>query len=114
MMGIQLSAPKAPAGHELLDLPNGDLEGLPKQAEDLTRELFHWLRADSLGVLTAIAIGVALYFALVFARGFARRRLSRNLTFGSWGWVAFSILFNTGLAYAVATAAYQIGRVVWG
>ncbi len=104
-MGIQLSAPKAPAGHELLDLPNGDLEGLPKQAEDLTRELFHWLRADSLGVLTAIAIGVALYFALVFARGFARRRLSRNLTFGSWGWVALKVVARTRSFFLVMVSA---------
>ncbi len=33
---------------------------------------------------------------------------------GSWGWLVFSIVFNTALAYAVAVTAYQVGRAVWG
>ena len=31
---------------------------------------------------------------------------------GSWGWLAFSILFNTALAYGVAVIAYQVGKSV--
>ena len=27
---------------------------------------------------------------------------------GSWGWVAFSMIFNTVFAYGVAAAAYRI------
>ena len=32
----------------------------------------------------------------------------------SWGWAAFSVIFNTGFAFALATAAYQLGmRMGW-
>ena len=32
----------------------------------------------------------------------------------SWGWAAFSVIFNTGFAFALAAAAYQLGmRMGW-
>ena len=31
---------------------------------------------------------------------------------GNWGWVAFSMLFNTAFAYVVAAAAYRIVMAV--
>jgi ferrous iron transport protein B len=30
---------------------------------------------------------------------------------GSWGWAGFSVVFNTILAFAVATVVYQIGSL---
>ncbi|HIW00937.1 MAG TPA: ferrous iron transport protein B [Candidatus Desulfovibrio intestinipullorum] len=32
---------------------------------------------------------------------------------GSWGWLLFSMIFNTALAFAVATAAYHIGKTIF-
>ena len=63
-----------------------------------------WSKATALSLMLFVLLYSPCFVALVVIRQEA----------GSWGWVAFSVLFNTGLAYAVATAAYQIGRVVWG
>ena len=63
-----------------------------------------WSKATALSLMLFVLLYSPCFVALVVIRQEA----------GSWGWVVFSILFNTGLAYAVATAAYQIGRVVWG
>jgi ferrous iron transport protein B len=32
---------------------------------------------------------------------------------GHWGWALFSVTFNTTFAFLLATAVYQIGRLVW-
>ena len=63
-----------------------------------------WSKATALSLMLFVLLYSPCFVALVVIRQEA----------GSWGWVAFSILFNTALAYGVATAAYQIGRVVWG
>ena len=63
-----------------------------------------WSKATALSLMLFVLLYSPCFVALVVIRQEA----------GSWGWVAFSVLFNTGLAYAVATAAYQIGRAVWG
>ncbi|WP_374287834.1 ferrous iron transport protein B [Desulfovibrio desulfuricans] len=63
-----------------------------------------WSKATALALMLFVLLYSPCFVALVVIRQEA----------GSWGWVAFSILFNTGLAYAVATAAYQLGRVAWG
>lgn len=120
MIGLQTSAQKAPpASNDLLSVPGTEVESLPAQVEELTRELFHWLRADSLGLLAAIAIGVALYFAFVFARSFARRRLSRTVAFGSWGWVALKVLAKTRSFFLAMVSAKIVGTLfqspaMWG
>lgn len=32
----------------------------------------------------------------------------------SWGWAVFSVLFNTGFAFGLSTAIYQLGiRLGW-
>ena len=63
-----------------------------------------WSKATALSLMLFVLLYSPCFVALVVIRQEA----------GSWGWVAFSILFNTALAFAVATAAYQIGRSVWG
>lgn len=63
-----------------------------------------WSKATALSLMLFVLLYSPCFVALVVIRQEA----------GSWGWVAFSILFNTALAFAVATAAYQIGRTVWG
>ncbi len=63
-----------------------------------------WSKATALSLMLFVLLYSPCFVALVVIRQEA----------GSWGWVAFSILFNTALAYAVATAAYQVGRSVWG
>ena len=63
-----------------------------------------WSKATALSLMLFVLLYSPCFVALVVIRQEA----------GSWGWVAFSILFNTLLAYVVAVAAYQVGRTVWG
>lgn len=92
-------------GTDIAGAAGEDLLALPKQAEDLTRDLYQWLRADSLGALAAVALGLFLYAAFLFARGQARRRLSRTAVFGSWGWVALRVLSRTRSFFLVMVSA---------
>jgi small-conductance mechanosensitive channel len=87
----------AEAGVELLSLP--------EQAEELTRELYDWLRTDSLGLLAGVAVGAGLYLLLILARRWARRRLSRRAAFGSWGWVALKVVAKTRSFFLVMASA---------
>ena len=59
---------------------------------------------------TALAL---MLFVLLYSPCFVALAVIRQET-GSWKWAAFSLIFNTALAYAVAVCAYQIGRSVWG
>jgi small-conductance mechanosensitive channel len=93
------------AASELLATAGGELLSLPEQAEELTRELFEWLRTDSLGLLAGIAIGSGLYLLMVLARRWARRRLARTAAFGSWGWVALKVLARTRSFFLVMASA---------
>ncbi len=79
--------------------------GIPEQAEELTRDLYDWLLADSLGALAAVALGLVLYALFLFARGRARRRLSRTATFGSWGWIALRVVSRTRSFFLVTVSA---------
>ncbi|MDR2819736.1 MAG: ferrous iron transport protein B [Desulfovibrio sp.] len=63
-----------------------------------------WSKATALALMLFVLLYSPCFVALVVIRQEA----------GSWGWVAFSMVFNTILAYAVATCAYQGGRVFWG
>jgi len=63
-----------------------------------------WSRATGLALMLFVLLYSPCFVTLVVIRHEA----------GSWGWVAFSMLFSTGLAYAVAVTAYQIGSRVWG
>jgi small-conductance mechanosensitive channel len=108
-MAIQSASNAAPAkgatGKDLVDKYGEDLLGLPEQAEDLTRELYHWLRADSLSAMAAMAVGVVLYGVFLFARGQARRRLRRVAVFGSWGWVALRVVARTRSVFLLMMSA---------
>lgn len=106
MIGFLLSANRAPAADtDILKLPAEEAASLPTHAEELTRELFHWLRTDSFSLLGAVALGAALYTVFVFIRSFARRRLSRSATFGSWGWVALKVAAKTRSFFLVMVSA---------
>lgn len=63
-----------------------------------------WSRATGLALMLFVLLYSPCFVTLVVIRQEA----------GNWGWVAFSMLFSTALAYAVAVAAYQIGSRVWG
>ncbi|WP_165072524.1 ferrous iron transport protein B [Desulfovibrio sp. ZJ200] len=78
-----------------------------EEAEPLAERLkadSSWFKATALSLMLFVLLYSPCFVALVVIRQEA----------GSWAWVAFSILFNTALAYAVAVAAYQAGRAVWG
>ena len=120
MTGFVTSAAKTPpATQDVLKLPGTEAESLPTHVEELSRELFQWLKADNLGALAAVGIGVALYFAFVFARSFARRRLSRKAAFASWGWVALKVLAKTRSFFLAMVSAKIVGTLfqapaMWG
>ncbi|MCG2841336.1 mechanosensitive ion channel family protein [Sandaracinobacter sp. RS1-74] len=114
MIGFTPYAAKAPAtAEELLTLPGVETTSLPEQAEELTRELFHWLRTDSFGLLAAIGIGFVLYALFVAVRSYARNRLARNVLFGSWGWVALKVIARTR-SFFLMTAAMKIASNLFG
>jgi small-conductance mechanosensitive channel len=108
-MAAPASSSTAPAkgakGTDLVSKAGEDLLGLPEQAEDLTRDLYDWLRADSLGALAAVALGLVLYALFLFARGQARGRLARTAAFGSWGWVALRVVSRTRSFFLVLVSA---------
>lgn len=63
-----------------------------------------WSKATGLALMLFVLLYSPCFVTLVVIRQEA----------GNWGWVAFSMLFSTALAYAVAVTAYQIGSRVWG
>lgn len=79
----------------------------PDDAEPLAERLKSdpgWSKATALALMLFVLLYSPCFVALVVIRQEA----------GNWGWVAFSILFNTALAYAVAVGVYQAGRALWG
>lgn len=78
----------------------------PDDAEPLAERLKSdpgWSKATALALMLFVLLYSPCFVALVVIRQEA----------GNWGWVAFSILFNTALAYAVAVGVYQAGRILW-
>lgn len=99
------AAPAKDATPDLIADAGVELLSLPEQAEELTRELYEWLRTDSLGLLAGIAVGFGLYMLMLLARSWARRRLSRTAAFGTWGWVALKVVAKTRSFFLVMAAA---------
>lgn len=62
----------------------------------------HWNIANALSLLL---------FTLLYSPCFPALAVMRHET-GAWQWVAFSVLFNMIVAFSVATAVYQVGRVL--
>ncbi|CAK7053652.1 MAG: Fe(2+) transporter FeoB [Desulfovibrio sp.] len=79
----------------------------PEDAAPLAERLksdANWSKATALSLMLFVLMYSPCFVALVVIKQEA----------GSWGWLVFSVVFNTAVAYAVSTAAYQIGRAVWG
>ena len=49
-----------------------------------------------------------MVFVLLYSPCFATVAAIRQES-GSWGWAAFAVIFNTLLAFLLATAVFQIG-----
>ena len=108
MLNLVAASPaKAASGPELAEKASDDLRSLPDQAEELTRELFHWLRTDSLGLLVGVTVGVVLYGLFWTARRVARRRLARQSEFTSFTWVLLRVASKTR-SFFMAMASAQI------
>ena len=88
-----------------------EILSLPDQAEEITREVYNWLRTDSLGALAGVALGVGLYFALILTRGWFRRRLARYGNVGSWGWIALRVVARTRSFFLVTASAMAVSRL---
>ena len=58
---------------------------------------------------TALAL---LVFVMLYAPCFVTLVVIRQES-GSWKWVAFSIAFNTLLAFGMAVGVYQTYRILW-
>lgn len=101
------AAADAPASTDLVKEAGVGILNLPNQAEELTRELYAWVRNDSLSAIGGIAIGAGLYFGLLVLRGWARRRLARHSLFGNWTWVALKVFARTS-SFFLAAASAQI------
>ncbi len=84
-------------------LGDQDPEEATSLAELLARDP-NWSKAGALAVML---------FVLLYSPCFVALAVIHQET-ASWGWTAFSLIFNTALAYGVAVCAYQIGRTVWG
>jgi ferrous iron transport protein B len=63
-----------------------------------------WSKATALALMLFVLLYSPCFVALVVIRQEA----------GSWGWLGFSMVFNTFFAYTVAVAAFQAGRLIWG
>lgn len=63
-----------------------------------------WTKATGLSLMLFVLLYSPCFVTLVVIRQEA----------GNWGWVAFSMIFSTAVAYTVALIAYQIGSHIWG
>ncbi len=78
----------------------------PEEATTLADRLAQdsgWNKATALALMLFVLLYSPCFVALVVIRQEA----------GNWGWVAFSMIFNTALAYAVAVLAHRIGTALW-
>lgn len=79
----------------------------PEDAEPLADKLKAdpgWSQATALALMLFVLLYSPCFVALVVIKQEA----------GSWGWVAFSIVFNTAMAYGVAVFIYQVCCKLWG
>ncbi|MBB5142897.1 ferrous iron transport protein B [Desulfovibrio intestinalis] len=79
----------------------------PEDAAPLAERLksdSNWSKATALSLMLFVLMYSPCFVALVVIKQEA----------GSWGWLIFSMVFNTAVAYVVAMVAYQVGRSVWG
>ena len=79
----------------------------PEDAAPLAERLksdSNWSKATALSLMLFVLMYSPCFVALVVIKQEA----------GSWGWLIFSMVFNTGVAYVVSLVAYQVGRSVWG
>lgn len=84
-------------------LSNADPDD-PSSLGELLKKDPNWSKASALSLMLFVLLYSPCFVALVVIRREA----------GSWGWMFFSMFFNTAVAYGVAVGAYQVGRLVWG
>ena len=88
----------------------GTAYALGQQDPEDPASLAELLRADpSWNQGTALAL---LVFVMLYAPCFVTLVVIRQES-GSWKWVAFSIAFNTLLAFGMAVGVYQTYRILW-
>lgn len=79
----------------------------PEEATSLAERIRQdpgWNQATALALMLFVLLYSPCFVALVVIRQEA----------GNWSWVAFSMLFNTGMAFGVAVAAHKIGTMFLG
>jgi small-conductance mechanosensitive channel len=92
---------------------NGETLALPDQVDTLGRELFVWLRHDSLAAVAGIALGLTVWLVFRLVRAWARRRIARSDSVMGWGAIALRAVARTRgffiLAVSLLLAAAIIG-----
>ena len=71
---------------------------------ELLQKSESWSKATALSLMLFVLLYSPCFVSLVVIQQEA----------GGWRWLAFSIIFNTALAYVVSVIAFNIGRSVWG
>lgn len=82
-------------------------EADPDEAEPLAEKLMQapgWSAATALSLMLFVLLYSPCFVALVVIKQEA----------GSWGWLFFSVIFNTSLAYLVSLLTYQSCLRLWG
>ena len=79
----------------------------PEEAESLGERL-----SRDPGWSKTVALALML-FVLIYSPCFVTLVVLKNEA-GGWRWLFFSMIFNTGVAYAVAYIGTLVGRVLWG
>ncbi|MBO4312552.1 MAG: ferrous iron transport protein B, partial [Desulfovibrionaceae bacterium] len=80
-----------------------DPEDAPSLSERLSKDP-GWSKSVALSLMLFVLLYSPCFVALVVIKEEA----------GSWKWLAFSLVFNTLLAYGVAVAAMRFGKVLFG
>ncbi|MBR5734648.1 MAG: ferrous iron transporter B, partial [Desulfovibrionaceae bacterium] len=80
-----------------------DPEDAPSLSERLSKDP-GWSKSVALSLMLFVLLYSPCFVALVVIKEEA----------GSWKWLAFSVIFNTLLAYGVAVVAMRFGKVLFG
>lgn len=82
--------------------PVGDgLQSAGGRLHGLWRELWNWVRTDSVDLLAGLVLALLICGTFLLARKLACRKLERGVIFGSWLWILLTVVERTRTLFAV-------------